>query len=90
MEISSIAEAKNKLPQLIYAVERGEDIHLTRHGKPVAVLISEERYQQLFQAGKGVFQAIIRWREQYQALDLTDEEVANWRDRSTGHDFSWD
>ena len=31
----SIAEAKNRLPQLIRAVERGEKVTITRHGKPV-------------------------------------------------------
>ena len=32
----SIAEAKNRLPELIRAVEHGERIVITRHGKPVA------------------------------------------------------
>ena len=31
----SIAEAKNRLPELIRAVEQGEVV-ITRHGKPVA------------------------------------------------------
>ncbi len=32
----SIAEAKNRLPELIRAVENGEQVVITRHGKPVA------------------------------------------------------
>jgi prevent-host-death family protein len=32
----SIAEAKNRLPELIRAVEGGEKVIITRHGKPVA------------------------------------------------------
>jgi prevent-host-death family protein len=32
----SIAEAKNRLPELIRAVEGGEQVVITRHGKPVA------------------------------------------------------
>jgi len=32
----SIAEAKNRLPELIRAVEAGESVVITRHGKPVA------------------------------------------------------
>ena len=32
----SIAEAKNRLPELIRAVEDGEQVVITRHGKPVA------------------------------------------------------
>ena len=34
----SIAEAKNRLPELIRAVESGENVVITRHGKPVAQL----------------------------------------------------
>ena len=34
----SIAEAKNRLTQLIRAVEQGESVVITRHGKPVAQL----------------------------------------------------
>jgi prevent-host-death family protein len=32
----SIADAKNRLPELIRSVEAGETIVITRHGKPVA------------------------------------------------------
>ncbi len=32
----SIAEAKNRLPELIRAVEDGDQVVITRHGKPVA------------------------------------------------------
>jgi len=32
----SIAEAKNRLPELIRAVENGDEVVITRHGKPVA------------------------------------------------------
>jgi prevent-host-death family protein len=34
----SIAEAKDRLPELIRAVESGEKIVITRHGRPVAQL----------------------------------------------------
>ena len=34
----SIAEAKNRLPELIRAVEDGEIVVITRRGKPVAQL----------------------------------------------------
>jgi prevent-host-death family protein len=37
MDIST-ADAKNRLPQLIRAVEAGEEVIITRHGKPVAQL----------------------------------------------------
>ncbi|HRJ51564.1 MAG TPA: type II toxin-antitoxin system Phd/YefM family antitoxin [Candidatus Thiothrix moscowensis] len=90
MELTTIAYAKNNLPRLIHAAEAGDDIHITRHGRPVAVLISEERYQQLFSTGKSVFQAILQWREQYGGIDLSDEEVDSWRDRTPAREFAWD
>ena len=37
MEVST-AEAKNRLPELIRAVEGGEKVVITRHGRPVAQL----------------------------------------------------
>jgi prevent-host-death family protein len=36
--IVSVAEAKDRLPELIRAVEAGEKIVITRHGRPVAQL----------------------------------------------------
>ncbi|MDD4930272.1 MAG: type II toxin-antitoxin system Phd/YefM family antitoxin [Gallionella sp.] len=90
MKISTIAQAKNHLPKLIHAAEAGDDIRISRHGKLVAVLISAERYQQRFNAGKGVFQAIMQWREKQPGLELSDDEVDSWRDRSAAREFEWD
>jgi prevent-host-death family protein len=38
MDVST-AEAKNRLTELIRAVEGGEPVIITRHGKPVAQLV---------------------------------------------------
>lgn len=35
----SVAEAKNKLTQLIQSVERGERVTICRHGRPVVDLV---------------------------------------------------
>jgi prevent-host-death family protein len=35
----SVAEAKNRLPQLLRAVESGEPVVITRNGRPVAQLV---------------------------------------------------
>jgi prevent-host-death family protein len=37
-------EAKNKLGSLLDRVERGEEIVITRHGKPVARLVASSGY----------------------------------------------
>ena len=54
----SIAEAKNRLPSLVAASERGKRITITRHGKPVAELrpVTERR--------KRVSPASLDWLEQ--------------------------
>lgn len=38
----TIAQAKNQLSSLIHAAEQGEEVVLTRHGKPVARLVAEQ------------------------------------------------
>lgn len=42
MQILAIHEAKNNFSALLHAVEAGDEVVLTRHGKPVARLIREE------------------------------------------------
>jgi antitoxin Phd len=42
----TIAEAKSRLPAIIHSVEDGPSVKLTRHGKPVAVLLSICEYEQ--------------------------------------------
>jgi len=48
----SIAEAKNKLPELIRAVEAGKRIVITRHGKPVAQLTAAPRERRQVRLGE--------------------------------------
>lgn len=84
----SIAEAKNRLPALIHQVEAGEAVTITRRGKPVAVVVSVEAYEQLMKAappkksGWDVLQEIRRELAAADAFpDWTDEEIDGWRDR---------
>ncbi len=43
MTIYGTFDAKNKLSELLDRVEQGEEIIITRHGKPVAKLISAKQ-----------------------------------------------
>lgn len=45
----SIAAAKDHLTEVIRHAEAGEDVTVTRRGRPVAVLLSVARYRQLEQ-----------------------------------------
>ena len=91
MKTSTIAEAKNNLSQLIYQLESDDPIHLTRHGKPVAVMLSEANYQKLTQKNTGLYQAIQQWRSQLDSDSaLTEAELKNLRAVDSSREFSWD
>jgi prevent-host-death family protein len=96
MRESTIREAKSSLTALIHAAEKGEPVRLTRHGKPVAVLVSEREYRRLSErsAGRDPWTFLQRWRAQRNKgfSGITDEEVDSWRDRSPegGRKVSWD
>jgi len=91
MKTSTIAEAKNNLSQLIYQLESDEPIHLTRHGKPVAVMLSEANYQKLTHKDNSLYQAIQQWRTQLDSDSaLTEAELKNLRAASQAREFSWD
>jgi prevent-host-death family protein len=59
----SIAEAKNRLTELIRAVEQGEQVVITRHGKPVAQLTPppSERRQIQWGALRGRIKLLPGW-----------------------------
>lgn len=87
----SVAEARDRLPELIHEAERGRPIRITRRGKPAAVLVSEQEFQQSRRRqNQGPGDAILAWRRKYSGVDLTDAQIDRWRDRSIGQvpDFS--
>jgi prevent-host-death family protein len=43
----SVADARAHLPDILDDVEAGKEIELTRRGRPVAVVISAEKYEAL-------------------------------------------
>lgn len=47
----TIADAKNRLPELIRAFESGESVVITRHGKPVAQLAAPPSSRRQVQLG---------------------------------------
>ena len=68
-------EAKNKLGQLLDLVERGEEIVITRHGKPVARLVPPTQAFNRDQARA----AVRRIRERAEKLKLGPFEWAEWK-----------
>lgn len=93
MAETSIAEAKTQLTSLIQAAERGEAVHITRRGKPVAVLLSEDEYARLRQGQTPQdFWGLVsemRADPAFEPVDWTQEEIDAWRDRLPPRDFEW-
>ncbi len=70
----SVAEAKNKLTQLLQTVEKGERVTICRHGKPVADLVPsepEKRKAPQF----GMLKGKIKILDPHAFEPMTDEEV---------------
>jgi len=91
MAQTSIAEAKTQLTRLIHQAERGEAVHITRRGKPVAVILSEDEYTRLRQGQKqGNFWDLVdamRSDPEFAPVDWSQEEVDSWRDRQPVREF---
>jgi prevent-host-death family protein len=70
--VVSTAEAKNRLPELIRAVEGGEQVVITRHGKPVAQIAPPpvEQRKVRFDGMKGRIRFLPGWDD-----PITEEEL---------------
>jgi len=83
----SIAEAKDGFTRLIRIVEAGDHVHITRRGRPVAVLLSREVFETLEPKRPGFAEALARFRELVGPEDLLDDEdLAGLRDQSSGRE----
>jgi len=82
----TIADAKNKLPALIHFVETGQAVKLTRHGRPVAVLMSIKDYQKLDRKREGYWSALnsLRKRMEKEGITVAGEEFEDLRDSTPG------
>lgn len=82
----SIAEARASLPAIIAQAEAGQEIELTRRGKPVAVFVSSRELARL-RGGSGGFGAAYRSFLDQHALDevgLDEDFAASLRDKGAG------
>jgi antitoxin Phd len=84
----AIADAKNKLPALIHSVETGQAVKLTRHGKPVAVLLSIKDYDRLSRKREGYWRALSFFRShaEKEGVLISNGDFENLRDNSSGRE----
>jgi prevent-host-death family protein len=84
----SISIAKNNLPKIIHSVEDGSAVQLTRHGKPVAVLVSFVQYQGLVKQKKDFWTALTYFKKSSRKEEplIEDRDFNGLRDENQGRD----
>ena len=85
----SIAEARNRFTAILRDVEKALAIEITRHGEPVAVLLSWREYQRLT-SRKNFWDAYSSFQDQFNLKDLAIEPeiFPGSRDRSSGREVN--
>jgi prevent-host-death family protein len=86
----SIAEAKNRLSEIVHEAEKGKPIRLTRRGRPVAVLVSERGYAKLVGKPNSFWERLtaFRERESIAQLDIDPATFDGIRAREPGRRVS--
>ncbi len=86
-----ISVAKNKLPTIIHSVEDGSAVQLTRHDKPVAVLVSFVQYQGLVNQKKDFWAALTYFKRSSRKEEplIEDRDFDGLRDENQGRDVDF-
>ncbi len=82
----SVADARRQLADILDAVQAGDEVRLTRRGRPVAVLVSPEQYDSL-RNGRADFAASYQsYLENHSVkeLDLDDGYFRSLRNKGAG------
>ena len=88
----SISDAKNRLPAIVHAIENGPAVQLTRHGKPVAVLISIAQYKRLTHCPENFWATLSAFRESAETCTLlsSDDNFFDNREQSPGRPVNFE
>jgi len=82
----SIAQVRNRLSEIVHEAEAGEEVTVTRRGKPVAILLSRQQYNKLRGETPGFWLAYQDFRKKVQLehLGIDQETFDDVRDKSPG------
>ncbi len=69
----SVADARAHLSDILDEVQAGKDVQLTRRGRPVAVVLSQERYDALRRERTNFADAYRAFTERYAPEDIALE-----------------
>ncbi len=85
-KVYSVASARAHLPDILDAVEAGNEVHLSRRGEHVAVVLSSERYEALRGTRPGFASAYRAFLERQPGGDvgLNASFFSSLRDRTPG------
>jgi prevent-host-death family protein len=95
-QVVPLSDAKARLAGLVQAAEAGQVVQVSRHGKPVAVLLSKQAYSTLHQLqtsqapGRAILNGRLKGRSgchedwTLPSDPSADQEVCSWRDRAPG------
>jgi antitoxin (DNA-binding transcriptional repressor) of toxin-antitoxin stability system len=75
----AVNQAKNQLSALIHAVEEGQDVVLTRHGKPVVRMVREAPAQPVVSREQQMQEAIERLRAFQALVKPAQPGYTDWR-----------
>jgi len=77
----AVSEFKDKASEIIAAAEAGEEIVITRHGKPAARLLAIEDDEARKTRARAAMDALMRHRERMRAQGRTAtvEEIIAWK-----------
>ncbi len=78
----SIVEAKSKLTKIIHAAQSGISFTITRYGKPVAVLLSFQKYERLKIRQGEFWKRLKSFRQDMEKenIEITDADFSDLRD----------
>ena len=87
----SIADARISLPAIVDQAEAGEQVELTRRGKPVAVVVSLREFERLRGDRSRFGEAYKKFLGKYalEEIGLDADFVTEVRDRSNGRNSPW-
>ncbi len=78
----SVAAARAALPRILDEVESGNEIELTRRGKPVAVVVSVGEFERISAGRRGFTRAYAVYRSRHEGVERAD--IANLRSSEGG------
>lgn len=94
MTTYSITEAHNQFATLIHEVEKNhQPIEVTRHGQPVAVILSRQEYERLTTKSRSptdFWERYMAYQERWQdvLMDIDEDIWADIRDKSPAPDIN--